>query len=306
MKIIITGGTGLIGKTLAGSLVGEGHEVIILSRNPGKHNLDAGAKLEKWDGKTAGSWSHLIDGADVVVNLAGASIAGEGFPPKRWTSAYKQLIRDSRINAGQAVVAAIKAAQKKPHLLIQSSAVGYYGPCGDQIIIDDSPPGDDFLANVCVDWEGSTAVVEEMGLRRVILRTGVVLSPDGGALPLMLLPFKLFAGGTLGDGKQWIPWIHLADEVRAIRFLMEQESASGSYNLSAPNPLTNKVFTQEIGRVLGRPSFIPAPAFALRLALGETSTIVLDGQRAIPKKLDELGFMFQFSEAGAALADLLK
>ncbi len=305
MRVIITGGTGLIGRALAQNLAQDGYEVVVLSRNPGTRPLPAGINVEKWDGKTAAHWGHLLNGNSAIVNLAGENIAGSGFPPARWTAERKQRILQSRLDAGTAVVQAIQQATEKPKVLLQSSAVGYYGPRGSELITASTPPGNDFLADVCVQWERVTDAVEQMGVRRVLLRTGVVLSMKGGALPLMALPIKLFAGGPLGSGEQYVPWIHLEDEVRAIRFLLEHEEASGPFNLSAPNPLTYKEFGKELAAVLKRPFFLPTPAFALKLALGEMATIVLDGQHAVPDGLQALGFSFKYTQARAALQDLL-
>lgn len=306
MRIIITGGTGLIGSALAKSLASDGHEIIVLSRNPAKYTFPAGIRGEKWDSKTAAHWGHLADGADAIVNLAGEPIAGPGLFPWRWTDERKQRIRQSRVDAGTAVTQAIRAATKKPKLLIQSSGIDYYGNvASDQPLTEAAPNGHGFLADVTTDWENSTAMVETMGVRRVIIRTGIVLSTESGALPITLLPFKFFAGGPLGNGQQWWPWIHLDDEVRAIRFLLESETASGPYNLCAPNPLKNKDFAKTIGQVMNRPAFFPAPAIALKLALGEIAAIVLDGRRAVPKKLEDAGFTFNYPQAREALMDLL-
>ncbi len=306
MRIIITGGTGLIGSALAKNLAADGHEVIVLSRNPARHTFPAGIRGEKWDSKTAVGWGHLADGAEAIVNLAGAPIAGTGLLPSRWTEERKHRIRQSRIDAGTAVTEAIAAASKKPKVLIQSSGADYYGDVqSDQIITEAAPNGSGFLADVTVAWEASTAAVEAMGVRRAIIRSGMVLSLESGALPITVLPFKFFAGGPLGSGQQWWPWIHLEDEVRAIRFLIENETAVGPYNLCAPNPLKNKEFAKVIGRVMNRPAIMPAPTFALKLALGEIAAIVLDGRRAIPEKLQADGFTFNYPEAEAALKDLL-
>lgn len=303
MRVIITGGTGLIGRALAADLAQEGHEVIVLSRSPERHadRLPAGVRAERWDARTSEGWAHLADGADAIVNLAGESIAAG-----RWTPERKTRIRESRLNAGRAVVEAVQAATNRPRVVVQASAVGYYGPCGDEEVTEDHPPGSDFLARVCVEWEASTAPVEELGVRRPILRTGIVLSAEGGALPRMLPPFKLGLGGRLGSGRQWFPWIHIRDEVRAIRFLVEQENASGPYNLTAPNPVTNAEFTQALGRVLGRPALFPVPALALKLIFGEMATVLLDGQRAVPRRLLDAGFTFEFTDVETALRNLLK
>jgi uncharacterized protein (TIGR01777 family) len=301
MRVIITGGTGLIGRALTHSLINEDYEVIVLTRNPQKANLLDGAIAEQWDGCSAAGWSHWVDGAGAIVNLAGAGVADS-----RWTVSRKALIHDSRLDAGRAVVQAVKNAKRKPEVVIQSSAVGYYSPRDNSVITEDAAPGVDFLAKVCVDWEASTASVEKMGVRRAILRIGVVLSANGGALPKMALPFKFFIGGPIGSGEQWLSWIHMADEVAAIKFLIEKKQAAGRFNLVAPNPLTNADFGRAIGKVMSRPAVMPTPAFALKLAFGELSTTLLTGQRVVPQQLQELGFTFQFLEAEEALEDLLK
>lgn len=302
MHVIITGGSGLIGSVLAANLVSDGHKVTVLSRSPQRdHGLPEGVDVVGWDARTAQGWGHLADGADAIVNLA-----GEGLADGRWTPERKRRIRESRLNAGQAVVQAIEAATDKPEVLVQASAVGYYGPSGDEILDEDAPPGNDFLAQVCVDWEAATASVSQLGVRRPVIRSGVVLSTAGGALPRLLLPFKLFVGGPLGNGRQYFPWIHIEDEVRAIRHLIEQADATGPYNLTAPHPPTNAEFVQKLGQVMGRPALMPVPAFALKLLFGEMSTVLLDGQRALPKRLQESGFAFEFSGAVAALTDLLR
>lgn len=302
MRIIITGGTGLIGKALANALLADGHQVIVLSRNPDKAtNTPYGLQLEKWDGKSTAGWGHLVDGAGAIVNLA-----GEGIADGRWSAERKKLIRESRVHAGLAVQDAVKQATEKPKVVLQSSAVGYYGPTKDEMITENSPPGADFLSKVCFDWEASTVPLVQMGIRRPVLRTGVVLSTEGGAFPKMRLPFKFFAGGPIGSGKQWLPWIHLEDEVRAIQFLLNHESATGPFNLSAPTPVTNKEFGETLGKVMERPALAPAPAFVMKTIFGEMSTVLLDGQRAIPTRLEEAGFTFKFPTLEAALRDLLK
>jgi uncharacterized protein (TIGR01777 family) len=306
MRVMITGGSGLIGTALTQRLLADQHEVIILSRSPEKHNFPAGVQGVKWDGRTAGSWHSHINDDTAIVHLASANIAGEGFIPSRWTVKRKKAIRESRIQSGQAVVAGIEAAEQKPKVLIQASAVGYYGPSGSEALTESSPPGNDFLADVCVDWEATTKPVEAMGVRRVVIRTGMVLTLDGGTLPFLVLQYKLFAGGRLGSGRQWWSWIHVDDEVNAIAYFLENESTQGAYNLTAPNPVTNNELGKALGRVLNRPHLILVPAFVLKLVLGEIATLVLDGQRAIPQKVQEAGYSFKFSEVQAALTDLLK
>ena len=302
MRVVILGGSGLIGRALTADLTADGHEVVILSRNPGRTGgLPAGARAAGWDGRTAAGWEAVADGADAIVNLAGESLA-----TGRWTEERKRAIRDSRLFSGQAVVQAVEASVRKPGVVVQSSAVGYYGPRGDEDVLEDTPPGSDFLAGVCVEWEASTAPVEALGVRRVVIRTTPVLSLRDGALPRMVLPFRYFVGGPLGSGRQWFPWIHVADEAAAIRFLVEHPEASGPYNLTAPESLTNAQFSRILGRVMGRPSLIPTPAFALRLLFGEMATVLLDGQRAVPRRLQGLGFAFRFPDAESALKDLFK
>lgn len=300
MRIVITGGTGLIGSALARDLGEAGHEVIVLTRDPAKASLPPNTRAVQWDGKTAAGWASLLDGDSGVVNLA-----GEGIGTGRWTAAKKRRIRESRVDAGKAVLAAIRQAAEKPRVLLQGSAVGYYGRSGDEVVTESHAPGSDFLAEVCVDWEASTAEVEALGVRRAVLRTGVVLSDEGGALPRIALPFRLLAGGPLGDGRQWFPWIHIADEVGAIRFLLEREGARGPFNLTAPRPLTNRDFSRAVGKALHRPSLMPTPGLALRLVLGEMADMLLYGQRAVPHRLLEYGYAFRHPDPLGALRDLL-
>ena len=302
MRVAITGGSGLIGRALSASLARDHHEVIILSRHPEQVvGLPAVVRAERWNPHIAEECRHLVEEADAVVNLAGENIAA-----RRWTVDRKKQIRDSRLNAGRAMLQALESATRKPRVVIQASAVGYYGLCGDEELNEESPPGKDFLAQLAIDWEASTAQIERLGVRRAIIRTGVILSPEGGAFPRLLLPFRLFVGGPLGSGRQWFPWIHIADEVGAIRFLLENESASGPFNLSAPHPVTNADFARMVGRQTKRPAFLPTPAFLLRLLFGEMATVLLDGQRAFPGRLMLMGYNFRFPEAAGALQDLLR
>ena len=307
MRVLITGGTGLIGRALSEDLVSQGHEVIVLSRSPERASgFPDGVHVVGWDARTAEGWGHLADGAGAIVDLAGASIAGEGFFPSRWTEEQRRVIRESRLNSSRAVVEAVEQAERKPGVLVQASGVGYYGYRGDELLTEEAAPGDDWAARFTAEeWEPSSAPVEEMGVRRVIARTGVVLSVEEGALPRLLLPFRLFVGGPMGSGKQWYSWISLQDEARALRFLIETEEARGAFNLTAPNPVTNGELAKLIGKVMGRPSIIPVPGFALRLAFGEVAEVVLQGQRAIPQRLLDLGFEFDFPTAEASLQDML-
>jgi uncharacterized protein (TIGR01777 family) len=288
-------------------LVSHGHEVIVLSRSPEQATgLPDGVRVVGWDARTAAGWGHLADGAGAIVNLAGASIAGEGFFPSRWTEENRRIIRESRLNSSRAVVEAVAQAEHKPGVLIQASGVGYYGFHGDELLTEEAAPGDDWGARFTAEeWEPSSSPVEQMGVRRIIARTGVVLSTEEGALPRLLLPFRLFVGGPMGNGKQWYSWISLQDEARALRFLIETEEARGAFNLTAPDPVTNGELAKLIGKVMGRPSWFPLPGFAMRLVFGEVAEVVLQGQRAIPRRLLDMGFEFDFPTAQASLQDLL-
>lgn len=310
MNILITGGTGLIGRALSTALLDDGHSVTVLTRDPEKRRggLPSGVIPVRWDGHSPEGWSHLIDETDAVINLAGQSIAGESLLAiltRRWTEEQKNRIKQSRVDAGQALVAAIRMAKKKPGVFIQASAVGYYGPRGNEDVPESAEAGTDYLADVCRAWEDSTLEVEQMGIRRAIIRLGLVFAPIGGILPIMLLPFRLFVGGPLGTGKQIVSWIHIQDLVHAFRFLLENQDAFGAFNLSTPNPVSNAEFGRIAGRVMHRPYWIPVPSFVLKLVLGEKSSLVLGSQRIIPQRLLETGYEYKFAELDRALEDLL-
>lgn len=306
MPVLITGGTGLIGKALVKELLDHGHEAIILSRNPARYegNLPE-VQFAQWDAKTTQGWGHLVNEVDAIVNLAGENLAGTSFFPTRWTLERKKRILQSRLQAGEAIRAAIEKAEQKPKVVIQSSAIGYYGVRGDEIVTESAQPGDDFVAQNSVAWEASTQAVDAQGVRQVVIRTGIVLDKNDGALMRLLLPYRLFVGGPFGNGRQWYSWIHLADEVAAIRFLLENDQAQGAYNLTAPNPLTNAKFGKALGRVMKRPSLVPVPGFVFRLLFGEVATVVLDGQRVLPQRLIDLGFEFKYPEVADALQEIL-
>jgi uncharacterized protein (TIGR01777 family) len=307
VRVIITGGSGLIGRPLTTELTKNGYEVIILSRSPDRvKGLPKQARAVRWDGRTSKGWVDLVKDRTAIINLAGENLAGAGFFPKRWTPDRKHRILQSRLHAGYAVNDAVSRAAEKPTAVIQSSGVGFYGHRGDEAISEDAPPGSDWLARVGVQWENSTQPVEALGIRRVIIRSAGVFSTDGGVLPRAALPFRLFFGGPVGSGKQWVPWIHIADHVRATRFLLEHPTAAGPFNLVAPNPVTNRDFGRALGRVLRRPAFVPIPAIIPQLAFGEMADLLLKGQRALPNRLKELGFSFQFPEIETALGDLLR
>ncbi len=300
MRVAVTGATGLIGSALCHSLVQDGHQVVAFGRDPERIKKSAsGMEAFSWDADTPLP-PGTLQGVDAMVNLAGASIA-DG----RWNHDRKKAIVDSRIHGTRHVVEEMSKSGCK--LLVNASAIGYYGDRGDEKLSEMSPAGHGFLPSVCARWETEALKAEKQGIRVVLLRTGIVLSPKGGALAKMLTPFKLFAGGPLGDGSQWMSWIHLDDEVNLIRHLLEDGQLTGPVNGTAPNPVTNKEFSTILGKVLGRPAFMPAPAFALRLMLGEMAdALLLEGQRVLPKVAEAGGFKFSHPQLEAALRHLLK
>ena len=300
MQIVIAGGTGFLGFPLTAALVGDGHRIAVLSRSAAPR-LPAGATPVQWNLEPGGKWSGWIDEADAVINLTGESIAG-----RRWTAAQKSRIEQSRLSATRALVAAIRSAGKPPSLLLSGSAVGFYGPCGDEFVTEDTGAGHDFLAAVCRRWEGAAAEASSSRTRVVCLRTGLVLERDGGALQPLLRPFRLGLGGRLGSGRQYWPWIHRRDWIDMVRFVLATPDLVGPINATAPNPVTNQIFTKELGRVLHRPTLFPVPALALRALLGEMAgPLILSGQRAVPARAVERGFTFAFPDLGKALENVL-
>ena len=302
-RVIISGATGFIGNALCRELIGGGYEVVGLSRNPemGKALLPGQVKVVKWDTKSSQGWADYADGAYAIVNLAGENIASGG-----WTRERKKRILQSRLDAGNAVVEAVEKAKYKPAVIIQASGIGYYGDSGDEILDETSSPGSGFLVEVAKQWEKTTEKVESFGVRQVIIRTGVVLGENGGFLSRVVLPYRFFVGGHMGNGKQWIPWIHVEDEVRAIRFLIEKKDLQGVFNLSSPHPLTSRDFSRTLGKVMKKPSWLPVPGFVLRLFFGEmASELILAGQRALPKRLQKSGFKFQYPDLESALSQIL-
>ncbi|NIT36416.1 MAG: TIGR01777 family protein [candidate division Zixibacteria bacterium] len=303
MLAVIAGGTGFIGRGLSRKLLGDGYDVAVLTRNPDAREKVAGRRIRyvKWDGSTAAGWGALANGAAAVVNLAGANLAD-----KRWTPDVKERILRSRLAAGNAVAEAIAAAKSKPGVLVQASAVGVYGSRGDEELDESSPPGDGFLAEVVRKWEYSTAAVEEAGVRRVVIRSALVLGRDGGAFPRLLRPFKFFVGGPLGTGRQWFPWVHYRDEIEAIKFLIENARATGVYNLCGPQPLRNCEFSRIMGQILKRPWWWPVPAPLLRTLYGEMAdALLLASEKVLPRRMLEAGFQFNYRTAEAALRDLV-
>jgi uncharacterized protein len=301
MRVLISGGSGMIGTALTISLLSKGHNVWVLTRDPKVAQLPDGAIAIGWDGRTWSGWGELAGQMDAVVNLV-----GERLSKWPWTKSQKERFWKSRVEGGQALVGAIQAATTRPKVFIQASGVNYYGPHELAQVTETDDPGQDFLAKLCLAWEGSTEPVEKMGLRRVVIRSGIVLSAREGILPIMMFPVKAFVGGVLGSGRQGLPWIHLEDEVAAILFLLEEQGASGPYNLTAPVPISSAEFLRVVATSLHRPFWLTAPTFALRMILGEMSTLILDGAYLVPKRLLELGFSFRFANAQAAMDNLIK
>ena len=302
-RIIVTGATGFIGKALCFRLIEEKYDVVALSRSKekGKKIFGIDAIVVEWDGKSAEALQEYVNGAYAVVNLAGENI-GSG----RWTPKRKQSILQSRLDAGRAIVEAANYVEKKPRVIIQASAIGYYGTRGDEIIDESSSPGEGFLVEVVKKWEQSTQGVEAQKIRRVIIRSSLVLGKEGGVFLRLVKPFRYFIGGHLGSGKQWFSWIHLEDEVKAILFLVEREDLSGVFNLIAPHQLIQKDFFHILGKVMKRPSWFPVPGFVLRLVFGEMAKdTLLSGQRVVPGRLLEAGYRFLYPQAELALNEIL-
>ncbi|MCX7860349.1 TIGR01777 family oxidoreductase [Chloroflexus sp.] len=305
-RIVITGATGLIGRKLVAELRND-YELVIFSRDPARARttLPGAAEYVAWQPAEQGPWFAAINGAWGVVHLAGAPISS-GLLGMRWTPEYKAEIRNSRVIGTRGIVKAMAAAQQRPSVFVCASAVGYYGLRRDNTPLDENAPaGRDFLAQVCVAWEAEAAKAEELGVRTVMLRTGLVLDPDSGALPQIMLPFKLLTGGPILPGTQVYPWIHPADEVGLIRFALENERVRGPLNAAAPGALANRDFAAVLGKVLGSPSWLPVPEFSLRIALGEMADLVVYGQNAVPRKALDLGYQFHFPTLEPALRDLL-
>jgi uncharacterized protein len=301
MRIVIIGGKGMIGRAVTEAAVAKGFDVVILSRKLLQSGpSSAHMVLQLWDGKSAPDLQRIMDGLDAVINLAGESI-GNG----AWTPDRKAELLKSRLEPAAALVEALKLCHQPPKILIQASAIGYYGN-SDGEKDESSEPGADYLANFAVQWEESTNAVEELGIRRVVIRTGIVLKKGEGVLPQLMLPFKMMVGGPVGTGKQIYSWIHIKDEADAILYLLEKPDAKGVFNLTAPDPMSNSEIGKVLAKVMNRPYWMPVPGFALKLLLGEMSTLVLDGQKVIPRRLLEAGFKFRFLDINEALIDLLK
>lgn len=296
MHILLTGGTGLIGQRLCQYWLAKGHQLTVWSRRPEQVGRLCGAGVRGIDRLEAFGDQTL----DAVVNLAGAPIAD-----RPWTSARRALLWGSRITLTEQLLAWLEQRQQRPSVLISGSAVGWYGDGGERELTEASRPvKEDFASQLCIAWEETAQQAEALGIRVVLVRTGLVLASEGGFLSRLRLPFKLGLGGPIGDGRQWMPWIHINDEIALIDFLLQHNDASGPYNACAPEPVRNREFAKRLGRALHRPAFLPLPAPLLRLGLGELSTLLLGGQRVRPVRLLAAGFTFQFNDVQSALDEL--
>ena len=295
MKIVIAGGSGFLGGALVSACRADGHEVTVLSRRASRPGE------VQWLRPAAGkNWRGVLEHADAVVNLA-----GEGIADSRWTEARKRALIESRITATRALADAIRACAHPPSVFLSASGVGFYGTHGDEPLTEEAPSGSDFLAAICRDWEQEALRAADV-TRVVLLRTGLVLARDGGALPRMALPFRFFVGGRVGSGRHYMSWIHRSDWVGLVRWALTNAAVAGPLNVTAPSPVTNTEFTRELAAALRRPALFPVPPFALRIALGRelADTALLNGQRAIPAKAQQLGYQFSFSTVGSALRDI--
>src|SRR5262245_23608794 len=296
MKILITGATGLIGRSVCRSLIDEGHQVAVLSRRPPAAIELAGVIAFRWEPVAESPPAAALEGVEAVIHLAGEPLAAA-----RWTDEQKRRIRDSRVKGSRNLVAGMRATTRPPKVLVSASAVGFYGDRGDEILNESSAPGSGFLSEVCLEWEAEAARARELGVRVALVRTGVALSLSGGALEKMLLPFKLGLGGRVGDGRQWFPWIHIDDIAGIFLHALASPAVNGPINGVAPGIVTNKEFTRELAAALNRPAFFPVPKFALRALLGEMSQVVTSGQRAVPQVAQNTGYQFKYPNLKSAL-----
>jgi uncharacterized protein (TIGR01777 family) len=299
MRILITGASGLIGKALRPALEAKGYELILASRSEPKDD-----RRVQWNPDTGFAEADLgrLEGLDAVIHLAGENVSG-----LRWTEEKKKAIRDSRVFGTRSLIETFDKLKAKPKAFVSGSAIGFYGDRGDEVMTESSPAGKTYLSEVCKEWEAESRRAEDMGIRTVLLRTGIVLSKDGGALATMMTPFKLGVGGVVGSGKQWMSWISLDDVVGIINFALENESVRGAVNVVAPNPVTNEEFTKTLGSVLYRPTFLPLPEFAVHMVFGEMGdALLLDSTRVIPKRLQDNGYEFRFTDLKPALEHAVK
>jgi len=306
MRVFVTGGTGLIGQRLVTALLRRGDGVVVLTRRfaAARQMFGPECQLVEGDPMQPGDWLKSIDNCDGVVNLAGENIFAH-----RWNAKFKDLLLQSRLETTVNVVAALKQKPKRvdgsPKVLVNASAIGIYGAHGDEELTEKSPPAADFMANICVEWEKAAQAVEEAGVRCALVRIGIVLDKQGGALPQMLTPFKLFIGGPVGSGKQYMSWIHHEDLLGLFLLALDRTEVTGPLNGTAPNPVTNRAFSRALGAALHRPSFLPTPAFGLRILLGQVAQVVATGQRVLPKVALQMGYQFKFPTIDAALANIL-
>jgi len=300
VKILITGGTGFVGTQLTSRLIKDDHEVTILSRSAKRSGeILRGVSHLQGDPTQKGSWQEAIKNHDAAINLAGASIFA------KWTEEHKKAIRESRVSTTRNIVEGIPSRPQKPFTFFSTSAVGYYGFCGDEELTEESPHGDDFLARIASEWEREALKAKEKGARVAITRFGIVMGEKGGALGRMIPLFKKYVGGPIGSGRQWFSWVHIKDLAEAFSFLLKHPEISGPVNVCAPNPVRNKDLAKALGRALHRPSFMPAPGFMIKLVLGEFGSVIFEGQRVIPKRLLDSGFAFQYPEIDKALEEIV-
>jgi uncharacterized protein (TIGR01777 family) len=301
MQIVITGGTGFIGRPLCAALCQKGHRITLLTRRiEAQRSCDPTVTAVEWNGREAGAWEHCLEGADAVINLAGAPIA-DG----RWTDTRKRHLSESRVLTTRVLVEALSRSPSKPRTLVSASGIGYYGASDDRLLDEGAARGHGFLADLCLAWEAEALRAAEFGVRVVMLRTGMVLEQDGGALPKMLLPFQLFAGGPIMPGTQWVSWIHRRDHIGLIQWVLSTPRVSGPVNAVAPEAVTMNTFCEVLGRVLHRPSWLPVPGFALQMALGELGTLMTTGQRVNPAKAISGGYVFHYPTLEPALRAIM-
>lgn len=303
MKLVVAGGTGFIGKELVLRLLDAGHEIVVLTRNSGLLNINTSDKLKfiDWDARTVSSWADQLTGADAIINLAGEPLA-----EKRWTIDQKQRILNSRVEATGAIVKAIAEAKSRPTVLINSSAVGYYGKVEQGEVDESHQPGNDFLAGVCAKWEAEAQKAEVLGVRTVILRTGLTLEKDGGLLKKVLTIFSSHAGGAPGSGRQWVSWIHREDLLNIIEFALKTKQLTGPINATTPYPVTMKEFVSTLGKILKKPLWAPVPTIVLKAALGEMAEMLLTGQKVMPTRLLGIGYEFKYPVLEHALITIFK
>lgn len=300
MKILITGGTGFVGTQLTSRLIKDNHEVTILTRSlKGAKGSSPGVSYLEGDPTRNGPWQEAIKNHDALINLAGASIFS------KWTEEHKKAIRESRVSTTQNIIEGIPPQSQKGFTLFSTSAVGYYGFHKDEELIEESPPGNDFLARIAVEWEGEALKAREKGARVVITRFGIVLGEKGGALGQMIPLFEKYIGGPIGSGRQWFSWVHIKDLTEAFAFLLKHPEISGPVNVCSPNPVRNRDLAKALGKALHKPSFMPAPGFMVKWVLGEFGSVILEGQKVIPRRLLESGFTFQYPDIDAALKKIV-